>query len=184
MAEAQVFNDLSTDALFAAIEAGDKTLALRWLNEGADPNGVRGEALNTPLIFCAIYRQPGIAAELLKRGAQPDYARKNHETALIMAARQGDQETSKVLVDAGANILLQDHANEDAMMIAVRSDGRLPFANLIREWRAAYEARTARDQREAHRRQNVADIVETLRTGSKVPVTALARFQLKARVHG
>src|SRR5688572_21163918 len=99
MPETQVYSIQATIALFGALAGGDAALALRVLAEGANPNATQGEMHNSPLMLCALYHMPVVAKALLERGANPDYARRGGDTALILTAFSNDRETAKLIVD-------------------------------------------------------------------------------------
>jgi ankyrin repeat protein len=169
MSETQAFSLQATDLLFSAIGKGDAPLALRALAEGANPNATEGGMRNSPLMLCALYHQPVIAKALLEKGANPDYAREGGDTALILTAFSNDRKTAKLIVDAGANILKQNDAHQDAMMHAM-SEGNRDMASMFRQWADARDARIARQRAEEQLRQNIADIVATTQNGLHTPV--------------
>ncbi len=153
----QIFSTKATDALFEALRKGWTKRALEALDQGADPNGVRDEARNSPLIVAALYFQPQVTKALLDKGADPDYARRGGDTALMMTALSNDRESAKAIVDAGANILRQNNANRDAMMCA-SAEGNRALGDLMWQWAEEREARLGLDTiTKIH--QNIRDMV-------------------------
>lgn len=126
------YNAKSTKALFNAIAKGDTAKALQALDNGADPNAVQDAPRNSPMMLTVLYHQPAITKALLEHGANPDYARKGGETALIMAGFSNDKASAVLIVEAGANIWRQTDFNEDAMMRAWR-EGNTEMMTLIEE---------------------------------------------------
>jgi uncharacterized protein len=182
-AQTNTYSIQATDALFEALDKGNTQMALRALKEGADPNGVRGDPANSPLMIAALHHQPAVSKELLERGANPNYARKGGDTALILCAFSNDRVTAKLIVDAGANIYKQNHANEDAMMRASRESKR-ELGQLIEQWAAERDMRLRQAKAEAELQRNIDDIVSTTRDGLHSPVVVQGPLRLKGIRHG
>ena len=179
MGDPVIFNAEATAALMQHICGGRTQAALDALEQGADPNGTdAGDAKNSPLILCALYHQPLVARELLARGADPDYARPGGQTALMMVGLSNDRATARLIVDAGANILRQNSAGEDAMMRCHRESNRA-LAGLLVQWAQERDARKAAEAEARERRQNVEDIVSAVRGGLAASVTMHMPLRLK-----
>ena len=192
------YNAAATEALFDAINRGAEADALKALQDGADPNATRGGAKNSPLILCALYHKSGVTNALLECGADPDYRRDGGETALMMCGLSNDRKTAKLIVDAGASILLQDNANRDAVAHCIQQSNR-GLGDLIRHWAEEYKVRISAEKAEAGRRaqvalaeserlaaelrQNIADTIAVTADGLHTPVSVKRPLKLKAGVH-
>ncbi|TAL27720.1 MAG: ankyrin repeat domain-containing protein [Alphaproteobacteria bacterium] len=168
----------ATEEMFGAIAKGDIAKALRALEEGANPNATQGEMKNSPLMLCALYHNPLVAKALLEKGADPDYARRGGDTALIMTAFSNDRATAKAIVDAGANILKQNNSNQDAMMRA-HSEGNHTMAPMFRQWADERVERIAHREADERLRQNIADIVATTENGLNTSVQVRGPLKLR-----
>lgn len=97
--------------LVAAIRAGSPSVVERLLAAGAAIDGP-GTAKLQPLRTAVEQRQAALLPPLLARKPTIDAVDEFGDTALMLAARNGDQEISVQLVAAGANLRLRnrDHA--------------------------------------------------------------------------
>ncbi len=118
-----------TTELFDAIKRGDQKAVTALLDRDANLLSARAENGDSPLLTAIYYREPGIAALLIGRGAVPtvfevaalgDTARLNtlldqdptllgaysHDgwTALHLAAHFGRTDAARALLDRGANV--------------------------------------------------------------------------------
>ena len=181
------YNADATEALFDALNAENPAAALTALDNGADPNATREEMKNSALMFCALYHLSHVTRALLEKGADPDYRRVGGETALMMCGLSNDRTTAKLIVDAGANILLQDDANKDAAAHAIERGNR-GLAKLYTQWADERKARIAaeaeRKRLEAELRQNIADTVAVAVDGLHTAVKVKAPLRLKDHAHG
>jgi ankyrin repeat protein len=103
-------SDSGFDALAESIQRRQPELAAALLAAGADPNPPR--SLTDPPLVWAVREDPPLVAPLLARGARVDDGRPR---ALMVAVEQGDLETVKALVAAGASL-------------TAKWDGRTPLA--------------------------------------------------------
>lgn len=178
----KVFDEKATERLFSAISKGDTAVALRALKEGADPNARQGDPDNSPMIMAVLYHQPVVTQALLERGADPDYARKGGETALMMAAFSNDRASAVLIVEAGANIWRQTDYNEDAMMRASR-EGNKDMMTLIEETAKKRDKRIADETAKRELQQNILDIVSAMESGLGASVQVQKPLKLR-RAHG
>lgn len=114
--------------LFAAAQAGDPKLIEDAIADGAAVNS-RGTNGMTPLLeILREARAPldasgrACVASLLEHGAQADSKDGDGRTPIIYAARLGDLETVRLLVETGTYIRAPDHFHKTALLYA--ADGR------------------------------------------------------------
>lgn len=95
----------SYDEWFAAIEIDDALRCQLLLQRGFDPNTIEPERLDTALILSVRYRAWKVFALLLKHAdVQLDARSRNGDTALMIAAFNGDTKAALELIDKGAEI--------------------------------------------------------------------------------
>lgn len=182
MSPEKVYDPAATAALFEAVDENRVADALAALDNGADPNGKQGDADNSPLMICALHHLPPVSKALLEKGADPDYRRKGGDTALMLCAFSNDRTTARLIVDAGANILIQNFANEDAMMCANKESNR-ELGQLFRQWAEERGQRRARARAQAELRQNIEDAVSTVQAGIQAPLQVRRPLRLKGGLH-
>lgn len=132
-------------SLCAALETKQDSLALRLIQEGADPNATQG-LLRRPALLLAIENGfTEIAEELLKRKADPN----SHDipvgatllgtpvgkTALMTAAAKGNVGMVKRLLIAGANPALKGSDGRVASDNVPKSKKGAEVASVLKEWR-------------------------------------------------
>ncbi len=95
----------SYEEWFAAIEIDDALRCQLLLQRGFDPNTIEPERLDTALILSVRYRAWKVFALLLKHpDVQLDARSRNGDTALMIAAFNGDTKAAVELIDKGAEI--------------------------------------------------------------------------------
>lgn len=117
--------------LYLAIERGNEGMVQILLANGAKLNhyDVNGR---TPLIWAVIQRNPTIISAILAK--QPDVNVKETQlgvTALSIAAMEGNANTVKWLLDAGADPLIKDNTGRNALDWAAMSDSPPVIETLI-----------------------------------------------------
>lgn len=111
----------NVDAVRLMIEArADVNLAERW----------RGQ---TPLMWAVAEKHAAVAKALVDRGAQVNARSKGGFTALQFAAQQGDIESAKVLLAAGANINDADPDDGMTALLTAIGSGQAQMAALLVE---------------------------------------------------
>jgi len=87
---------------FSAIDRGDVESVSSLLNIGADVQW-QDDSHNTPLIHAVENRQYAISKILIENGSQVNFAG-NAGPAIVYAARNGDLQVIRLLLDSGADI--------------------------------------------------------------------------------
>ncbi|KJH52965.1 ankyrin repeat protein [Dictyocaulus viviparus] len=111
-------------ALHVAVQSGKASVVETLLGYGADIH-VRGGALGqTALHIAASLSGPEsreCAMMLLKSGGQPDVAQEDGETCLHLAARNGNKEIMRLLLNENANLQLLSNTGETPLHVAAKS---------------------------------------------------------------
>ena len=103
---------------------------------GADVNA-RNKTGQTPLLL-SIYSTPlglrlGSVNALLHANANPNISDNNGETPLMAAAKVGDTEVARELLNFGANLAARDHHGATAVMLG-ESAGQTAVVEMLREY--------------------------------------------------
>lgn len=117
------------NALMLAALRGHVGLFKQLIGQGAEVN----QPGWTPLHYAATHSAPAsveMVALLLEHSAYIDAASPNDTTPLMMAARYGNTETVKLLIDAGADVTLRNQQGLSARDFA-RTAERQDVADLI-----------------------------------------------------
>jgi len=92
------------EALFESIENGNLAAVKLFLAAGMDPNVVKDEEGNTPLMVAAKGNHVGLIVALLKAKARVnEKSQDEYSTALFTAAAYGHQDALRLLLDSGAD---------------------------------------------------------------------------------
>ena len=122
------------DALNGAGETALMLAALKGQTEGVKRLLDKGAVVNrdgwTPLHYAATGPEAGLVKLLLERGAMINARSPNGSTALMMAARYGNEESVKVLQDRGADARLRNDRELNAADFA-RLAGREQLATQL-----------------------------------------------------
>lgn len=88
--------------LMAAARRGNLEMVRTLLKGGADPNAKETIGGHTALVFALSERHAAVVDELVKRGANVQAGSKTGFTPLMFAAQQGDVDSARILLRAGA----------------------------------------------------------------------------------
>ena len=109
--------------LLAAVSSGHLEMAALLLEKGADPNGQGGHYDFAPL---AMAGEVPMFDLLLEKGALVDQLDSRGETALVNAARNGQEIAVKWLIEAGADVNVINQTGDTALHVGAwgTSSGR------------------------------------------------------------
>lgn len=109
--------------LIYAAELGHADMVKLLLDKGANINAMgkdwQGNAVNSPLMTAAEFGHEGIVSELVARGASVTRADAFGMTPLLSAAKQSRVNTSKVLLDNGADINEVNTNSLNALQVSI-----------------------------------------------------------------
>jgi len=88
--------------LMVAASRGNIETLRALLKGGADPNAQEANGGHTALMWAVSQRQSAVVDELVKAGANVQLASKTGFTPLMFAAQQGDADSARILLQAGA----------------------------------------------------------------------------------
>ncbi len=129
----------AAESLPELVESGERTAALRALENGADVDA-RGPDGATALIWAAHRGDRELVEKLLARGANPDAANDYGVTPLAAAAVEADAEIIEALLEAGADVDSPNAEGQTALMVVART-GRVEAARALLERGARVNAR-------------------------------------------
>jgi ankyrin repeat protein len=122
--------------LMVAAQRGNTATVRALLAGGADPNLKEKNAGQTALMWALSERQSGAVEELVKHGADIHGGSKSGFTPLMFAAQQGDVDSARILLAAGAKVNdAQPKTGLTALMIA-SAMVRAPAVDLLLDNRA------------------------------------------------
>ncbi|PIC53240.1 hypothetical protein B9Z55_003026 [Caenorhabditis nigoni] len=111
-------------ALHVAVQSGKASVVETLLGNGADIHVKGGELGQTALHIAASLNGPesrDCAMMLLKSGGQPDVAQVDGETCLHIAARNGNKEIMRLLLDENAHSQICSKIGETPLQVAAKS---------------------------------------------------------------
>jgi hypothetical protein len=132
---------LEPDGLSWAATTGNTATMGLLLDHAAPVNGLPAVSNDRPIVWAAAYRRAGAVAYLLSGGARVDAAMSDGSTALIVAVRNDDLATARVLVNAGANVNARTISGLFPLARAARI-GDVPMAQMLLQHGAVVNART------------------------------------------
>jgi len=116
-------------SLLAAVEAGDREVALELLSAGADPNE-RGPDGSTALMWAAYHGDTEVVRRLIEAGADVEARNVFGAFALSEAAIIGSAPVIQALLEAGADPNAKNPEGETPLMAVARS-GNVEAARLL-----------------------------------------------------
>src|SRR5262249_50849287 len=116
--------------LVTAIGNADAQAVRKLLDNGADVNARDAEG-NTPLILASFYASPVCLELLIEKGTDVNSVNKAGATPLIRAAT--DNEKTRLLVAAGANIRVRTALGNTPLILAARRAGNSRTVRLLLE---------------------------------------------------
>ena len=90
--------------LMEAARRGNLAIVRLLLAGGADPNVQEANAGQNALMWAISERHGAVTAELVQHGADVNVRSKNGYSAISFAAQQGDTDSIRALIEAGANV--------------------------------------------------------------------------------
>lgn len=121
-------NRVGDTPLALAAFNGKKAAIDALLAAGAQLNGPGWSALH----YAVFAEHPEIVAHLLGKGAQVDLRAPNHQTALMLAAKNGNVEIVRMLLNAKADPRLKDQ-NDDTPVTLARKNNNSNAAQLLEQ---------------------------------------------------
>jgi len=123
------------DAVTIAAVADDEETLRALLELGASAKQVTSRYDGTALIAASHLGHDGVVRQLIAAGAPLDHVNNLHWTAVIEAIVLGDggprhQATLRALIEAGANLQLQDRTGNTPLQLA-RSRGLAPMVRML-----------------------------------------------------
>jgi ankyrin repeat protein len=142
--------------LFEAIRRGQLPEIRSILDR--DPKVIRAvdENGSTPLILAAYWAGPAEVKELLARNADPNARNDSGVPALIPAT--DNLETTRILVEAGADVNARTEDGSTALMVAARRAGAAPVAAYLLDKGADIAAASLRGTTALHRAAECGDV--------------------------
>lgn len=138
-------HDAAEVALWFAVEDNQVEITRLLLKYGADPRATSGTEATTLLNDAARLCHVEMTSFLLKKGADPNRTDADGDTALMSAvhgAYMGPRaiRTIRILLDAGADKLRQNHAGESPLSLA-RSKGLRGIVRILEQRRGRRNGR-------------------------------------------
>ena len=117
--------------LMTAVDNGHADVAKLLLERGADVNAREIKGGQTALMWAAANNSAGIVKLLLDRGADPRARSIRGFTPLLFAAQQGDVESGRLLLRAGADANDRSGNDRKTALIVAAASGKINFCTLL-----------------------------------------------------
>jgi ankyrin repeat protein len=119
--------------LMSAADKGHADVVRALLQHGADVNAKEARGGQTALMWAAANRHADIVQLLIERGADVGARSNGDFTPLLFAAQQGEVESGRALLQAGARV--NDSRKSDLLtpLMVAAASGHQPFAVLLME---------------------------------------------------
>jgi ankyrin repeat protein len=119
--------------LMTAIDNGNRDAASLLLEHGADVNAREKNGGQTALMWAAANRSPELVRLLVDRGADPRARSTRGFTPLLFAAQQGDVESGRLLLQAGADVNEGSGNDRKTALMVAAASGNREFSVLLLE---------------------------------------------------
>jgi len=117
--------------LMTAVDAGNAEAARLLLAHGADVNARETKGGQDALMWAAANREPAIVTLLLAHGADARARSKRGFTPLLFAAQQGDVESGRLLLQAGADVNDRSAIDRKTALVVAAASGSRDFCALL-----------------------------------------------------
>ena len=117
--------------LMTAIDNGNADTAALLIAHGADVNVRESSAGQTALMWAVADRAPTLVKLLLGHRADPHARSMRGFTPLLFAAQQGDVDSGRLLLEAGADVDDRGTADRKTALIIAAASGHTAFAGLL-----------------------------------------------------
>jgi len=119
--------------LMTAIDHGNAEAAALLLARGADVNARESKGGQTALMWAVADRAPALVTLLLERGADARARSMRGFTPLLFAAQQGDVDSGRLLLQAGADVNDRSRLDRKTVLIVAAASGHAAFTGLLLE---------------------------------------------------
>jgi ankyrin repeat protein len=117
--------------LMTAVDNGHADVATLLLDRGADVNARETGGGQTALMWAAANRSADIVKLLLDHGGDPRARSARGFTPLLFAAQQGDVESGRLLLRAGADVNDRGRNDRKTALIVAAASGNSSFSTLL-----------------------------------------------------
>ena len=117
--------------LMAAVDNGHLDAASTLLERGAEVNAKETNGNQTALMWATANKSPALVQLLLDRGADVHARSKGGFTPLLFAAQQGDVESGRILLQAGADVNERSDKDRKTALIIATASGNRDIAGLL-----------------------------------------------------
>ena len=119
--------------LMTAVDSGDVTTVSVLLEHGADVNVKETKGGQTALMWAVADRSPELVKLLVGHGADARARSTRGFTPLLFAAQQGDVESGRLLLQAGADVNDRSGNDRKTALIVASASGKREFSVLLLE---------------------------------------------------
>jgi len=117
--------------LMTAVDNGNGDVVRLLIERGADVNASEAKGGQTALMWAAANRLPALVTLLLDHHADPRARSKRGFTPLLFAAQQGDVESGRLLLQAGADVNDRSAIDRKTALVVAAASGSRDFCALL-----------------------------------------------------